>query len=39
MEDINKGNSFVNNNVVDTEYYILFKEKDPELMQKRLDYL
>lgn len=36
MEDINKGNSFVNNNVVDTEYYILFKEKDPELMQKKI---
>ena len=27
MEDINKGNNFINNNVVDTEYYILFKEK------------
>ena len=26
MEDINKGNNFINNNVVDTEYYILFKE-------------
>lgn len=36
MEDINKGNSFVNNNVVDTEYYILFKEKDSELMQKKI---
>lgn len=36
MEDINKGNAFVNNSVVDTEYYILFKEKDPELMQKKI---
>lgn len=36
MEDINKGNSFVNNNVVDTEYYILFKEKNPDLMQKKI---
>ncbi len=36
MEDINKGNNFVNNNVVDTEYYILFKEKNPEMMQKKV---
>ena len=36
MEDINKGNSFMNNNIVDTEYYILFKEKNPELMQKKI---
>lgn len=35
-EDINKGNNFVNNNVVDTEYYILFKEKNPDLMQKKI---
>lgn len=35
-EDINKGNSFINNNVVDTEYYILFKEKDPEKIQKKI---
>lgn len=36
MEDINKGNNFINNNVVDTEYYILFKEKNAELMQKKI---
>lgn len=36
LEDINKGNSFINNNVVDTEYYLLFKEKDPELIQKKI---
>jgi len=36
MEDINKGNSFMNNNVVDTEYYILFKEKNLDLIQKRI---
>ena len=36
MEDINKGNNFINNNVVDTEYYILFKEKNPDLMQKKV---
>lgn len=35
-EDINKANSFVNNNVVDTEYYILFKEKDPDILQKKI---
>ena len=35
-EDINKGTSFINNNVVDTEYYLLFKEKDPDLIQKRI---
>ena len=36
MEDINKGNNFINNNVVDTEYYILFKENNPDLMQKKV---
>lgn len=36
MEDINKGNNFINNNVVDTEYYILFKEKNLDLMQKKV---
>ena len=36
MEDINKGNMFMNNNVVDTEYYILFKEKNPDMMQKKV---
>lgn len=36
MEDINKANMFMNNNVVDTEYYLLFKEKDTEIIQKRI---
>ena len=36
LEDINKANMFMNNNVVDTEYYLLFKEKNPEVIQKRL---
>lgn len=36
MQDINKGNNFMANNVVDTEYYLLFREKNPELIQKRL---
>ena len=35
-EDINKGNAFINNNVVDTEYYILFEEKDPDKLQKKV---
>ena len=36
MEDIQKGNSFVNNNVVDTEYFIIFKETNMDLIQKRI---
>lgn len=35
-EDIQKGNSFMNNNIVDTEYYVLFKEKDIDKIQKRI---
>ena len=35
-QDIQKGNQFMQNNVVDTEYYILFKEKNVELMQKKV---
>ena len=27
---------FMNNNIVDTEYYILFKDKDQDLLQKRV---
>lgn len=36
VEDINKANLFMNNNVVDTEYFLLFKEKDSDLIQKRI---
>lgn len=36
MQDIDKGNTFINNNIVDTEYYFLFKEKDPDVVQKRI---
>lgn len=36
MDDINKGNMFMNNNVVDTEYFLLFKEQNDELIQKRI---
>ncbi len=35
-DDINKANMFTNNNVVDTEYFLLFKEKDSELINKRI---
>ena len=36
MEDINKANEFMNNNIVDTEYFLLFKEKDINEIQKRV---
>ena len=36
LQDINKGQSFINNNIVDTEYYFLFKSKDVDLLQKRV---
>ena len=36
MQDIQKGETFINNNVCDTEYYLLFKGKDPELLMKRV---
>lgn len=38
-EDIDKANMFMNNNVVDTEYYLIFKEKDQEIIQKRIRHL
>ena len=36
MEDINKANMFMNNNVVDTEFYLLFKTRDNDLITKRI---
>lgn len=36
MQDINKANMFIKNSVVDTEYFLLFKAKDEELIQKRI---
>ena len=38
MQDINKANAFMGAeyNIVDTEYFLLFKEKKPEIIQKRL---
>ena len=35
-QDIQKGNYFMNNNVVDTEYFLLFKEKNVEMLQKKV---
>jgi len=35
-QDIEKANSFMRDNVTDTEYYLLFKDKNPDLLQKRL---
>ena len=35
-QDIDKANTFMNNNITDTEYYILFKEKNDDMIQKRL---
>jgi len=36
MEDINKANLFVENNIVDTEYFLLFKEKDSDIAIKKI---
>ena len=36
LQDIEKGETFIRNNVVDTEYYFLFKTKDSDLVQKRV---
>ena len=36
LQDIEKGETFIRNNVCDTEYYFLFKHKDPDLLQKRV---
>lgn len=36
MEDLNKANNFMGNNVVDTEFFLLFKERDMELISKRI---
>ena len=36
LQDIDKGNSFMNNNIVDTEYFILFKDANEDTLQKRI---
>lgn len=35
-QDLSKANMFMNNNVVDTEYFLLFKERDDDLINKRI---
>ena len=35
-EDMDKANMFVRNSVVDTEYFLLFKHKDTDIVQKRV---
>ena len=35
-DDVDKANMFTNNNVVDTEFYLLFKEKDIDKINKRI---
>lgn len=36
LEDINKANMFMDNNIVDTEYFLLFKEKNNDVIMKRI---
>ena len=36
MQDLEKADMFINNNVVDTEYYILFKDKKDDDIQKKV---
>ena len=36
MEDINKANMFMDNNIVDTEYFLLFKEKNNDVILKKI---
>lgn len=35
-QDLSKANMFMSNNVVDTEYYLLFKEKSDDVIVKRV---
>lgn len=35
-QDVDKANDFAANNIVDTEYYLLFREKNPEVISKRI---
>ena len=36
MQDLDKADMFINNQVVDTEYYVLFKESRMEVMQDKM---
>ena len=35
-QDMDKGNTFIRNNIVDTEYFFLFKEKNPDMVDKKI---
>jgi hypothetical protein len=35
-QDVEKANEFVSNSIVDTEYYLLFKEKNQDVIVKRI---
>ena len=36
MQDLEKADMFINNQVVDTEYYLLFKESNMDMLQEKL---
>ena len=36
MDDINKANMFMKNNIVDTEYFIMFKDKSDDAIIKKI---
>lgn len=36
IQDIEKANDFMRENVTDIEYFILFKDKNPDMIQKRI---
>ena len=35
-QDMDKGNTFIRNNIVDTEYFFLFKDKNPDMVDKKI---
>lgn len=35
-QDMDKGTTFIRNNIVDTEYYFLFKEKEQDVIDKKI---
>ena len=36
LQDLEKCNTFIDNNIVDTEYYLLFKEKNEDVLEKKI---
>lgn len=36
LQDLEKCQTFISNNIVDTEYYFLFKEKDADKLEKKI---